>query len=270
MSHTSKRRSWYANIINHAIRLVIFLILTILAVWVYDVLFEEIRAGRSHFWAFLLLWLFSAYIVVPRLNRRLARIYLPSYFIGRANTGDGLLGDPINLALYGSREQLVAAMTKAGWRQADILSLKSSWKMIWTAGLGRPYPNAPVSSLFLFGRRQDLAFQRQVGNNPRKRHHVRFWQTPKKWWLPGGYQADWLGSATYDKHVGLSLFTGQITHKIDADVDAERDFLIQTLREAGATEDVQIVEHFTTSYNARNGGGDVIHTDGSLPFITLS
>lgn len=48
--------------------------------------------------------------------------------------------------------------------------------------------------------------------------------------MPGGKTADWLGAATYDKHVGLSLFTGQITHKIDANVDHERDFVIDCLK----------------------------------------
>jgi hypothetical protein len=263
------RLSWQANIVNLLIRLVIFLVLFALAISVYQALLDDILKGASHFWAFILLWLFTAYIILPRINRRLSRIYLPNYFIGRAQTSDGLLGDPINMALYGTEAQLVAAMKAAGWSQADDLGVRSSTKIALTSVIGKPYPTAPVSPLYLFGNKQQLAFEKQYGGNPRKRHHVRFWATPPDWWLPGGYQVDWLGAATFDSNIGLSLFTGQITHRIDADVDKERDFVIGNLHEAGAVAKSHVVEHFTTSYHSRNGGGDAIHTDGSLPFVTL-
>ena len=34
-----------------------------------------------------------------------------------------------------------------------------------------------MSTLVYDGRRQDLAFEKPVGDNPRKRHHVRFWRS---------------------------------------------------------------------------------------------
>jgi hypothetical protein len=268
-SITEHPDSWTANYINHAIRLVFVVVTTAIALVVYRYLLKDIITGRSHFLAYLAIWLFSAYVVLPRLNRWLSKLYLPDYFIGRATTGDGLLADPVNLAIYGTRSQLTASMIKAGWTPATKLSLDSSLKMIYSALRGSSYPDAPVSSLFLFRKRQDLAFEKDIDGTPRKRHHVRLWKTPASWWLPGGYQVDWLGAATFDEHVGLSLFTGQITHKVDANVDKERDFLLQTLRTAGVTRNINIVKHFTTSYHGRNGGGDKIHTDGDLPFITL-
>jgi hypothetical protein len=264
-----KHSSWYANYINHAIRLIALLVLSAIAVEIYRYLLSDIISGRSHFIAYLVLWLFSAYLVLPRINRVLARIYLPSYFIGRTRTGDGILGDPINLALYGTKHELITAMKLAGWQQAEKIGLSTSIKMAYSAVGRRNYPNAPVSTLFVFNRRQNFAFEKDLDGNPRKRHHVRFWETPSQWWLPGGYRVDWLGAATFDEHVGLSLFTGQITHKIDADVDQERDFVIETLTKATAATSIRLVEHFTTSYHSRNGGGDVIHTDGALPFIDL-
>jgi len=266
MNNTS--RSWYLNWINAALRFLKFIVLALLAVLVYNVLLEKILTRQVHIFTYILFWLFTAYVVLPRVNRRLARIYVPDYFIGRARTNDGLLGDPINLALNGEQQAIVDCMQEAGWTLAEDLNLRSSLKMIVASVFGRSYPNAPVSSLFLFGRKQDLAFQREINRNPRKRHHVRFWKTPDNWYLPGGNTADWLGAATYDKNVGLSLFTGQITHKINADVDRERDFVVSTMQDTGKTH-TKIIEHFTTSYHARNGGGDRMHTDGSLPFVTL-
>jgi hypothetical protein len=207
---------------------------------------------------------------LPRVYRGISRLYLPNYFFGRAQTGDGLLGDPINLAFNASRKQLIAAVEAAGWSKAEALNFRSSLKITYSAVLGSRYPGAPVSPLFVFGKKQDFAFEREVDGNPRKRHHIRFWKTPERWWLPGGYRTDWLAAATFDRNVGLSLFTGQITHKIDANVDKERDFVIDTLRNSKSINDVKMVKHFTSSYHTRNGGGDMIHTDGTLPFITIN
>lgn len=263
-------KSWYANGVNHVIRILGFLVLALVAIEVYRHFLADIITGKSYILAFLVLWVFTAYIVLPRIYRLLSRIFLPDYFIGRAMTSDGLLGDPINLAILGTRDHLIAALEQAGWVSAQKLSLTSSIKMAYTAVLGKSYPNAPVSSLFLFCARQTLAFEQDLDGNPRKRHHIRIWKTPQHWWLPGGYKADWLGAATFDEHVGISLFTGQITHSVDADVDAERDFVLSTLKRSKLVTQIKIVEHFTTGYHGRNGEGDAIHTDGALPFISLA
>jgi hypothetical protein len=264
-----QHNSWYANHLNNSIRLLSLVVLTVIAGLVYRYLLVNIITGRSHFFAYIVLWLFTAYIILPRVYRGFSRLYLPNYFFGRTQTGDGLLGDPINLAFDGDRKQLITAMEAAGWSKAEPLNYKSSLKMIYAAVGGVSYPTAPVSSLFVFGKKQDFAFERDLDGNPRKRHHIRFWKTPEKWWLPGGYQADWLAAATFDTNVGLSLFTGQITHKIDANVDQERDFVIDSLQKTKLVGAVDVVKHFTSSYHARNGGGDMIHTDGALPFVKL-
>ena len=93
----------------------------------------------------------------------------------------------------------------------------------------RSYPEAPVSPLLLFDRQQDFAYQQEVGGSTSQRHHVRFWRCPDGWLLPGGYRVDWLAAGTYDRAVGLSLFTFQITHKIEANTDIERDHILATV-----------------------------------------
>lgn len=260
--------SWYANQFNNTLRLVGLIVLVAVASVLYHYFIHDVLKTKRHYFTyFIIIWLLLAYVILPHAYRWLSKIFLPSYFIGRTQAGDGMLGDPVNLAINGSKEELINGMTAAGWKQADKLSLKSSLRMIYAAVTGAPYPSAPVSSLFLFNHKQNLAFEKDVGGNPRKRHHARFWKTPKGWWLPGGYQADWLGAATFDKNVGLSLFTGQVTHKIDANVDKERDFVVSGLRKNAET--IKSVKHFTSSYHSRNGGGDIIHTDGTLPFVKL-
>ena len=133
----------------------------------------------------------------------------------------------------------------------------------------RSYPQAPVSSLFLFGRRQDFAYQQEVDGNPGKRHHVRFWRCPQGWLLPGGHQVDWLAAGTYDRSVGFSLFTLQITHKIDENTDIERDYIVQSALKARASIEVTTLKDFSTGYHSRNGGGDAIQTDGDLPVLEV-
>src|SRR6185369_856433 len=94
-------------------------------IWLAYLVFRE---GIQPGWPMLLLvvfWVLLTYLLLPRLHRILTRLYVPGYFIGRARTSDGLLGDPVNLALLGHEAQVHAAMTQAGWTRADDLSLYS-------------------------------------------------------------------------------------------------------------------------------------------------
>src|SRR3954471_22891867 len=187
------------------------------AAWLaYLVLVASFRPG----WQLLMLgvfWLLVAYLVLPRLHRVLTQVYVPGYFIGRARTSDGLLADPVNIALLGTEGQLHASLVEAGWTRADEVDLSSSLRIIKTTLSRHSYPEAPVSPLSLFGRQQDFAYQQEVAGNPAKRHHVRFWQCADGWRLPGGRPADWVAAGTYDRTVGLSLMTLQVTHRIAPD-----------------------------------------------------
>ena len=219
---------------------------------------------------FFVVWIIVAYLALPRLHRILSSIYVPNYFIGRTRTADGILSDPVNLAARGSEEQLHKVMDAAGWSLADDITPRSAWKMVTTVLRRKSYPNAPVSPAFLFGRKQDFAYQQEVDNNPNQRHHVRFWRCPKGWLLPGGHRVDWLAAGTYDRSIGLSLFTFQLTHRIDEDTDIERDYIIQTVQDSTEPVRVAILKDFSSGYHSRNGGGDSIRTDGDLPILELS
>jgi hypothetical protein len=239
------------------------------AIWLAFLL---LRVGVQPGWPWLLLvvfWLFFSYLVLPRLHRVLTRLYVPNYFIGRARTSDGLLGDPVNLALLGQEGQAHRAFCAAGWVRADEIDLRSAGRIISSTLRRRSYPQAPVSPLTLFGRKQDFAYQQEVAGSPSRRHHIRFWRCPQGWMLPGGYPVEWLAAGTYDKSVGLSLFTLQITHKIEENTDVERDFVVSTLAAANPAIDVEVIKNFSTGYHARNGGGDRIETDGDLPIVDL-
>ncbi|UOQ59342.1 LssY C-terminal domain-containing protein [Leucobacter rhizosphaerae] len=248
-----------------------FIYAGVAAIWLSWLVFtQSFQFGWFGILFFVVFWVILAYLVLPRLHRILTTIYVPDYFIGRARTSDGLLGDPINLAVLGPEAQLHAAMQRAGWTRADDVNLRSSWGIIVSTLTRRSYDEAPVSPLFLFGTMQDFAYQQEVEGNPAKRHHVRFWRTPDGWLLPGGARVDWLAAGTFDRAVGLSLFTLQITHKIDADTDVERDHVVRTVVEGDPNVAVQTLVDFSTGYHSRNGGGDSIRTDGALPILDVN
>lgn len=247
-----------------------FVFAALASIWLaWLLLTETFRLGWWGLLFFIPFWGLLAYLVLPRVHRVLTTIYLPDYFIGRTRTSDGLLGDPINLALLGDEAQLHTAMRQAGWSLAHPVNLRSSWRIITSTLTRSSYDEAPVSPLFLFGRMQDCAYQQEVEGNPAKRHHVRFWRTPDGWLLPGGARVDWLAAGTFDRAVGLSLFTLQITHRIDADTDVERDHIVASVLAGNAEAEVQVLRDFSTGYHSRNGGGDSIRTDGDLPILDL-
>jgi hypothetical protein len=247
-----------------------FWIGTFTAIWLLWVLAQEtFEFGLSRLWFPLPIYLLLAYLILPRLHTGLSRIYLPDYFIGRTRTREGILGDPVNLALLGEEAQIHAAMRAAGWTPADPITGKSTWKIIATTLARKSYPEAPVSDLYVFSKRQDFAYQREVDGNPSQRHHVRFWKAPEGWLLPGGHRTDWVAAGTYDRKVGFSLFTLQVTHKIEQNTDIERDFIVQTLETSDPQITNRVIKDFSTGYHSRNGGGDSIETDGDLPVINL-
>jgi hypothetical protein len=185
---------------------------------------------------------------------------------GITSTHDHHPGDPINLALIGTEADIKAVLQTAGWIAAEKLGLKSDLKIAADTVLDRPYADAPVSNLYLWGRKEDLAFEQPVGNNPRERHHVRFWKADR---VDDSGRPLWAGAATFDERVGFSHTTGQITHHIAADVDAERDHVIETLKSTGRIT-VETIDDFHELREGFNGGGDRWFTDGKLPVATIA
>jgi hypothetical protein len=212
------------------------------------------------------LWLALAYVILPLAWTHYERQPGLAAQPMRTATADGIPGDPINVGAVGTREDVVRAFGRAGWSPADAITLRSSIEIAASVVLDRPDVTAPVSPLFYDGRQQDLAFEKQEGASADRRHHIRFWKV-----MDAGVEGRpvWLASATFDRGVGLSHYTGQITHHIAADVDAERDFVIAQLTQAGAVSQVYEVTGSGPTLLGRNGGGDRFFTDGEVKMAVL-
>lgn len=221
-------------------------------------------------WRWLLvgigLWAAVAYLVAPRLWSYYFEHTKPLPDVARVtHASDGHPGDPVNIALEGSQGDVVRAMIAAGWYAADPVTLSSSVRIGVDTVLRRPDDAAPVSPLYLFGRKQDLSFEQPVPGGPRHRHHVRFWRWDR---LRDGAPV-WFGAVTYDERAGLNYTTGQVTHHIGADVDAERDRLAAELVRAGWATGAEWIDDFHAQHEGRNGGGDLWRTDGRLAVLRL-
>jgi LssY C-terminus len=183
-------------------------------------------------------------------------------------TAEGILGDPINIGLVGTESEVVRAMLLAGWYPADPVTVKTSIGIARSVLLKHPYPNAPVSNLYFYGRKQDLAFEQPVGSSASQRHHVRFWQSSID--DPDSGRALWIGSATFDRSSGFSHLTGKITHHIAADIDEERNSTISSLERAQQSIGIYQVAGVDPTIQGYNGGGDRYYTDGEISIAILS
>lgn len=225
------------------------------------------RTRRRRVLAFLAVWAVAAYLLAPALWEAYFKRHQPLPGVDRiTRTSDGHPGDPVNIAIEGTEEQLIRAMTSAGWFPADPVTLASSVRIAVDTVLRRPDQEAPVSPLYLFGRKEDLAFEQPVPGGPRHRHHVRFW----RWSQERDGLPVWFGAATYDERAGLSYTTGQVTHHIGPDVDAERSLIEATLQRAGWVGAERWIDGFHTQLEGRNGGGDLWRTDGRLLIVRLA
>jgi hypothetical protein len=182
-------------------------------------------------------------------------------------TKHGHQGDPVNVAFIGSEEELHRVLAHAGWYAADPITLHTSVRIAADVVLRKPYDHAPVSDLFLWDRVQDAAFEQPVGDSPKQRHHVRFWRSAE---VDAAGEPLWLGAATFDERVEISRTTGGITHRIGADVDAERNKVVTDAHRSGTLGGFYWVERFHGEHEGRNGGGDPYYTDGRLAVGVIS
>jgi hypothetical protein len=181
-------------------------------------------------------------------------------------TDAGIPGDALNVGLVGSRDDVLRATHAASWFPADPITLRTSIEIVSSVVLYRPYHDAPVSALYYQWKREQLAFEKPDGKSADRRHHVRLWLVLEK---GADGRPFWLGSITFDRGVGLSHDTGQITHHIASNIDAERDLLMRDLREARMVRTFFQLSGIGSTLFGRNGEGDAYYAEGEIDVASL-
>jgi hypothetical protein len=177
------------------------------------------------------------------------------------NKGGERHGDPLNLVFIGDVVDVLTALVGSGWDVTETMSWGSMWRTVRSSLFGRRYRHSPVSSLYVFGRRQEAAFQkaRQTVN---ERNHLRVWLTPLRF----GGKPVWIGQISRDIGVKFTLKTGFLTtHVIDPDVDNDRHYLIQNLADTQVLDKLGYVSGVGAALPEsprHNLGGDPYYTDG--------
>jgi len=274
-------------LVRFAKRLAVLLpALAIAAVSVWNI-YPLLNKGVPAVIAFLITYILAAYILIPTASR-LIQIFIkqPRHLPVYSVTPDGYASDPINIGIIATREELIYAMHRAGWEVADDHNLANMWREVVYTILGVPYPAAPMSSLYLFGRKQDIGFEIRISSKLWHRHHVRFWATtydktadklePSSiHWFPRKEQKLyknqkllWLGAASKDVGLALIKHNAQLTHMIHPDTDTERDLIAEQLEIEGGklTADLTIMEPYQLANRAWSG---YLQTDGQLKVVTL-
>ncbi len=177
-------------------------------------------------------------------------------------------GDLVNFVLVGSEKQVTAAFKAAGWVRPDKTNQDAVVSALIATLNKQAYVTVPMSTLFLFGRGQDYGYARaEAVKVIGERDHFRIWQTPFKG--PNG-EALWAGAGTHDIGIEKDNRTeNAITHKIDANVDGERDFIAATLQQAGLVEATGYLPRPKQVKVTKTATGGEIKSDGRTLVIVL-
>lgn len=217
------------------------------------ILWPESGSRVSAFIALLITYCLMAYVVIPNLMRLFHVFSRPNHIPLYVTTGDGWPSDPVNLALVvKDRKHLEMSMVKAGWYISDPLTFRNGFREFISILFNTHYPEAPLSTLYLFDRPHDIGFEIPTNGagSARTRHHVRFWRLEEPvagnrhehhyhFWqeklkhIFSHKREIWIGAATEETHaIDIQWRTGRLTHGGSHEADKERDFIIQTLADA--------------------------------------
>lgn len=270
-------------------RLIVFGILLFLTYVTFFIAFPWLDRRLPIVLVILLVYIITAYFVLPTVIRFWRLVFKPNHIPRYVTTPDGWPADPVNIAVIAkSKRQFIRAMNQAGWHTADKNTFANVLREGYAMLFNKPYPTAPFSTFYLFGRPFDIGFQIPYGPNgsPRHRHHVRFWQIEDRpgplddhhfsYWfdrarhLFGNKRTVWIGAAIDDNGIsGIRWRNFQLTHSNDPEHTKERDFIIETLEEQGLVKAITTLKD-GDPFNMRSQNiGTTFIVDGYIQVVEL-
>jgi len=253
------------------------------------VIFPYFDQRLPFFPAVLLGYIVLAYFLLPMASRFWRVVFKPNHIPRYVVTPDGWPSDPVNIAVVAkNKRHFVRIMNRAGWHTADKATLYNAIREGWAILTDKPYPTAPFSALYLFGRNFDIGFQKSTlpSGSPRHRHHVRFWQLIDKpehdthghyhYWLArlghmlGRRKCIWIGAALEDTSSrGIRWRNLQITHLISPDHTLERDTIISSLKAIDAVDSIQVIRDGKPFVMRGQNIGRKFIVDGNISVVVL-
>jgi hypothetical protein len=220
--------------------------------------YEKLDPGKTY-----------AGVALPDLTLDQLRAALEQLPCCATNADGDAEGDPLNVVLIGGPSEVLNSLTRSGWSFTHRITLRTVGREIGAAVQGKPYSVAPVSSLYVFGRRQDVAMQR-ARRSISQRNHMRLWQAP----FTFEQRPVWLGQVSRD--IGVKVTTKSptlTTHVIDPEVDTTREYLMHSLIAQGFVERFAFVKGSAQAPAQQprfNLTGDPYHSDGMRLVIILA
>lgn len=173
--------------------------------------------------------------------------------------------EPINFVVIGNEEKVRGLFAGAEWEKADPPVFKNVLKLSSAVSKNINYPNAPMTPSFYRSKTNDLGFEKATAaNTARQRHHTRYWRTN----YTINNQEVWVATASFDENVQVSPVQGLPIHKIDPNIDKEREFIFDDMKKTGLIKQSEKM-NIVGQINGQNAFGDRFYTDGRTYIIYL-
>jgi len=215
---------------------------------------------------------FNTNVLAAPASAPISNLVTPDLFaniprrVSDSPTDNGNPGDMVNFALVGTEQDVQAAFKAAGWGAVDKSVQEAILNGLMATLSREAYTAMPMSTLYLFGRPQDMSYAR---GDPlvvaAERHHLRVWKSD----LTIDGRPLWVGSATHDIGFEKDQRTGGVTHKIDPEIDKERDYILQSFDAAGVFSSAAYVTPPNPLVEARTATGGSFHSDGRIVIMAL-
>jgi LssY C-terminus len=175
-------------------------------------------------------------------------------------------GDMVNVLIVGTQDELVQTFTTAGWVQVDKTVRNTAMNALLGSVEKKDYLTMPMSVLYLFDRPQDYGFAHaEPVRVAMSRNHLRVWKSPFE--VEG--RPLWCVAATHDIGFERDQRNNGVTHKIDPNVDGEREYVDGTLSSTGLVVHRDHVTPPDPLTTAKTATGGEFHSDGRIVVLEL-
>ncbi len=184
----------------------------------------------------------------------------------RIGDKQGNPGDMVNFLILGSEAAMQRVFTTAGWVKVDADVQGTVLHGIIGSLSKESYLTMPMSQLYLFDRPQDYGWAHaEPISVVRSRNHLRIWKASFQ--VSG--KTVWVGAATHDIGFERDQRNNGITHKIDPDIDLERDYVEKTLISTGLVTEVSHFLPDNPMKEAKTATGGTFHSNGQVLILKL-